>query len=166
MAVNTRTRTGWYIAPNIFMALARAIPDQVQAFTGLPASLLAYGVGPDGRVYNDHLFQGGGQGASAHGDGKAALLWPTSAANTSVELFETRTPVLVLEKGLVADTGGAGRHRGGVGQVVRVRKLLDDGYITAEGAERDYGCVPGDGGIDTVATAARRIRLKSGGRPS
>jgi N-methylhydantoinase B/oxoprolinase/acetone carboxylase alpha subunit len=130
MAVNTRTRTGWYIAPNLFMALARAVPQQVQAFTGLPASLLAYGVGPDGRVYNDHLFQGGGQGASARGDGKSALLWPTSAANTSVELFETRTPVLVLEKGLVVDTGGAGRHRGGLGQVVRVRKLLDDGRPT------------------------------------
>src|SRR5262245_20045376 len=130
MAVNTRTRTGWYIAPNLFLALARAMPEQVQAFTGLPASLLAYGVAPDGRVYNDHLFQGGGQGAWARGDGKSAVLWPTSAANTSVELFEARTPVLVLEKGLVADTGGAGRHRGGLGQVVRVRKLLDDGQPT------------------------------------
>jgi len=252
MAVNTRTRTGWYIAPNLFMALARAVPQQVQAFTGLPASLLAYGVGPDGRVYNDHLFQGGGQGASARGDGKSALLWPTSAANTSVELFETRTPVLVLEKGLVADTGGAGRHRGGLGQVVRVRKLLDDGrptlaslhpdgvmtrtpglfggrpggavrgvmldpagrvvhdygigalvtlsapdqileirlaggagygdpldrpvdevqrdldlgYVTAEGTERDYGCVLVNGGIDPAATTARRVALKSDGRPS
>ncbi|HWO93124.1 MAG TPA: hydantoinase B/oxoprolinase family protein, partial [Methylomirabilota bacterium] len=218
----------------------------------LPASLLAYGVGPDGRVYNDHLFQGGGQGASARGDGKSALLWPTSAANTSVELFETRTPVLVLEKGLVADTGGAGRHRGGLGQVVRVRKLLDDGrptlaslhpdgvmtrtpglfggrpggavrgvmldpagrvvrdygigalvtlsapdqileirlaggagygdpldrpvdevrrdlhlgYVTAEGTERDYGCVLVNGGIDPAATATRRVALKSDGRPS
>jgi 5-oxoprolinase (ATP-hydrolysing)/N-methylhydantoinase A len=130
MAVNTRTRTGWYIAPNLFMALARAVPGQVQAFTGLPASLLAYGIGPDGRVYNDHLFQGGGQGASARGDGKSALLWPTSAANTSVEVFETRTPVLVLEKALVADTGGPGRLRGGLGQMVRVRKLLDDGRPT------------------------------------
>ena len=62
MAVNTRTRTGWYIAPNLFMALAPAPPGTVQAFTGLPASVTFYGVGPDGRVFNDHLFQGGGQG--------------------------------------------------------------------------------------------------------
>ena len=47
-----------------------------------------------------------------------------------MELFEARTPVLVLEKGLVADTGGAGRHRGGLGQVVRVRKLFHDGQPT------------------------------------
>jgi N-methylhydantoinase A/oxoprolinase/acetone carboxylase beta subunit/N-methylhydantoinase B/oxoprolinase/acetone carboxylase alpha subunit len=126
-SVNVRTRTGWYIAPNLFMALAGAVPDQVQAFTGLPASMTLYGQGPDGRFYSDHLFQGGGQGASAQGDGKSALLWPTSAANTSVELFETRTPVLVLEKRYLPDSGGPGRHRGGLGQVVRVRKLADDG---------------------------------------
>ena len=27
-SVNVRTRTGWYIAPNLFMALARAVPDR------------------------------------------------------------------------------------------------------------------------------------------
>jgi 5-oxoprolinase (ATP-hydrolysing)/N-methylhydantoinase A len=126
-SVNVRTRTGWYIAPNLFMALAGAVPEQVQAFTGLPASITLYGQGPDGRFYSDHLFQGGGQGASAGGDGKSALLWPTSAANTSVELFETRTPVLVVEKRYLPDSGGPGRHRGGLGQVVRIRKLADDG---------------------------------------
>ena len=137
MAVNTRTRTGWYIAPNLFIALAPAAPQAVQAFTGLPASVTFYGVGPDGRVFNDHLFQGGGQGASAQGDGKSGLLWPTSAGNTSIELFETRTPVLVLEKNYVPDTGGPGRHRGGLGQIVRVRKLHDDGRPALAGLHPD-----------------------------
>ena len=137
MAVNTRTRTGWYIAPNLFMALSRAAPEAVQAFTGLPTSITFYGVGPDGRVFNDHLFQGGGQGASAQGDGKSGLLWPTSAGNTSIELFETRTPVLVLEKNYVPDTGGPGRHRGGLGQIVRVRKLHDDGRPALAGLHPD-----------------------------
>lgn len=127
MAVNMRTRTGWYIAPNIFGALADAAPEKVQAFTGLPSSALFYGVGPDGIFYSDHLFQGGGQGASAHGDGQSALLYPTSAANTSVELFETRVPALVVEKALIADSGGAGRKRGGLGQVISARKLENDG---------------------------------------
>jgi 5-oxoprolinase (ATP-hydrolysing) len=127
MAVNTRTRTGWYIAPNVFGALAEAAPDKVQAFTGLPSSALFYGIGPDGVFYSDHLFQGGGQGGSAHGDGQSALLYPTSAANTSVELFETRVPALVLEKALIADSGGAGRKRGGLGQIIAARKLEDDG---------------------------------------
>ena len=127
LAVNMRTRTGWYIAPNVFGALAEAAPDRVQAFTGLPSSALFYGIGPDGLFYSDHLFQGGGQGASAHGDGHSALLYPTSAGNTSVELFETRVPALVLEKAFMTDSGGPGRQRGGLGQVVSARKLEDDG---------------------------------------
>jgi 5-oxoprolinase (ATP-hydrolysing)/N-methylhydantoinase A len=126
MAVNTRVRTGWYLAPNVFMALAEALPYRVQAFTGLPSSALFYGTEPDGRSYADHLFQGGGQGGSAHGDGKSGLLWPTSAGNTSIELFETRVPILVLEKSYLADTAGPGRQRGGLGQIVRARKLFDD----------------------------------------
>ncbi len=126
-SVSIRTRIGWYLAPNVFTGLADAAPDKVQAATGLPVALNLYGREADGRVYTDHFFMGGGQGASAHGDGKSALLWPTSAANTSVELLETRAPALVLEKTLVPGSGGAGRFRGGLGVRARLRKLYDDG---------------------------------------
>jgi 5-oxoprolinase (ATP-hydrolysing)/N-methylhydantoinase A len=129
-AVNLRTRTGWYLAPNIFRALAQAAPDQVQAFTGLPTAANIYGRSGDGGYYSDMLFSGGGQGASARADGKSGLLWPTSAANTSIELIESRAPVLVLEKSYLVDSGGAGRFRGGLGQIVRLRKRLDDGQPT------------------------------------
>ncbi len=129
-SVNLRTRTGWYIAPNIFRALAEAAPDQVQAPTGLPHAINIYGRDSEGALYADHFFMGGGQGACSHADGKSALLYPTSASNTSVELMETRAPVLVIEKSLVADSGGAGRHRGGLGVRTRVRKLHDDGLPT------------------------------------
>ena len=242
LAVNMRTRTGWYIAPNVFGALAEAASGRVQAFTGLPSSALFYGIGPDGIFYSDHLFQGGGQGASERGDGHSALLYPTSAGNTSVELFESRVPAIVIEKAFLADSGGPGRQRGGLGQVISARKLdndgkpcqvglypmgvlkpvqglfggrpggrsggtvgrfdgaaqdvgvgalsvletpeeyaelrvaggsgfgeplerafeavqrdLDAGYITAEGAERDYGCVVrADGVVDRAASERRR----------
>ncbi|MFC0407466.1 hydantoinase B/oxoprolinase family protein [Roseomonas elaeocarpi] len=129
-AVNMRTRTGWYLAPNIFRALSEAAPGLVQANTGLPVATNVYGRDAGGHTYSDHLFIGGGQGASARGDGKSGLLWPTSASNTSIELFESRAPVLVVEKCYVADTGGAGRFRGGLGQRVRLRKLTDDGQAT------------------------------------
>ncbi|MEM9224311.1 MAG: hydantoinase B/oxoprolinase family protein [Pseudomonadota bacterium] len=144
-SVNIRTRTGWYIAPNVFAALAGAAPDKVQAFTGLPSSLLYYGQDPDGVFYSDHLFQGGGQGASAHGDGISGLLYPTSAANTSVEVFETRVPVLVIEKGLVADTGGPGKRRGGLAQRIRTRKLHDDGAFCQVGIYPNGVFAPIDG---------------------
>lgn len=127
--VNSRTNTGWFVAPALFGALAKVLPDRVQAFTGLPMTVGAYGSDDDG-TYNDFLFQGGGQGASANGDGQSSLLYPTSAANTSIEMFEVRTPMLVEEKGYIADSGGAGMHRGGLGQRVEVRKLVDDGRPT------------------------------------
>jgi 5-oxoprolinase (ATP-hydrolysing) len=126
-SVNQRTQSGWYCGPAVFKALAPILPQRVQAFTGLPLGMGAYGVDGEGRVYNDHLFQGGGQGGSASGDGQSALLYPTSAANVSVEMFENRTPLVVECKELIPDSGGAGRHRGGLGQRVRIRKLADDG---------------------------------------
>jgi 5-oxoprolinase (ATP-hydrolysing) len=126
-AVNMRTMTGWYCSPAVFRALAPVLPNQVQAFTGLPMGAGAYGYDQRGRMFNNHLFQGGGQGASGHGDGKSALLYPTSVGNVSVEMFENRTPMLVECKELITDSGGPGRFRGGLGQRVRVRKLHADG---------------------------------------
>ncbi len=129
-SVNLRTRTGWYLAPNIFRALSQAAPHQVQSFTGLAVAANIYGQDEQGHFYSDMLFCGGGQGGSARGDGHSTLLWPTSAANTSIELIESRAPVVVLEKTYVTDSGGAGRHRGGLGQRVRLRKREDDGLPT------------------------------------
>ena len=123
--VNVRTNTGWFVAPAVFSALAEALPNSVQAFTGLPIIIGAYGM-RGGETFNDYLFQGGGQGGGAKGDGKNGLLYPTSAGNTSVEMFETRTPLLVEEKSYLPDSGGAGKHRGGLGQRIRLRKRYED----------------------------------------
>ena len=126
-SVAIRTRTGWYIAPNIFKALAHAVPDQVQSFTGLPVAANVYGQDATGATYSDLLFTGGGQGGCSHADGRSGLLWPTSAANTSIELIESRAPILVQEKAFVPDSGGAGEYRGGLAQRIRLRKRVDDG---------------------------------------
>jgi 5-oxoprolinase (ATP-hydrolysing) len=167
-SVNLRTRTGWYLAPNIFRAMAQAAPDKVQAFTGLPVPLTVYGQDGEGRTYSDLLLNGGGQGASQHGDGKSAFLFPTSAANASVEAFESRVPVLVLEKTYVPDSGGAGKHRGGLGQRLRLRKLRQDGLATyvslyPEGIGMNpqglFGGLPGGGGHGYVLSeSGERIR--------
>lgn len=126
-AVSQRTMVGWFCGPAVFRALAEVLPDRVQAFTGLPAVCTAYGHDERGEVFNDHIMFGGGQGASAHGDGYAALMYPTSAGNVPVEMFEQRAPLLVERKELIPGSGGRGRHRGGLGQEVVLRKLYDDG---------------------------------------
>lgn len=126
-AVNQRTMTGWFCGPALFTALAPVIRDRVQAFTGLPASGSAYGRDLRGRTFNDHMMFGGGQGGSQHGDGHAALMYPTSAGNVPVEMFEQRTPILVERKELLPDSGGPGQYRGGLGQRTVFRKLYPDG---------------------------------------
>ena len=133
MAVNARTRTGWYIAPNIFSALSKATPNNVIAYIGLPSMIEVYGFDKNNKSFHDLLFQGGGQGGSAHGDGKSGILYPTSASNTSIEMFENRAPILVLCKEFVIDSAGAGHKRGGLGQIVKIRKLYDDNLICKAG---------------------------------
>ncbi len=125
-AVNQRTMVGWFCGPAVFRALAPVLPDRVQAFTGLPISTTAYGRDRNDRAFNDHIMFGGGQGASRSGDGKSALMYPTSAGNVSVEIFEHRTPLLVERKELISDSGGPGEHHGGLGQRMRLRKLYGD----------------------------------------
>lgn len=121
-SVNQRTRTLWNLPPPIMRALAPLMPDQVQAFTGCPVSIKTYGRNGNGVPFNDHLFQGGGQGGSRHGDGAGALLYPTSASNVSVEMFEVRTAFMVEEKEHIPDSGGPGVHRGAPGQRVTLRR--------------------------------------------
>jgi 5-oxoprolinase (ATP-hydrolysing) len=130
-SVAMRVRTGWYMAPNILQALSAAAPGLVQAHTGLPLAIKIYGRDCHGSTFSDHFFMSGGQGASTDFDGKSAILWPTSAANTSIELFETRVPVLIIEKSLIANSGGPGRRRGGLGSRTLLRKLYDDNLPAA-----------------------------------
>lgn len=170
-SVNIRTRTGWYLAPNIFTALSDAAPGQVQAFTGLAVASTVYGKDQSGSFYADMLFCGGGQGGSARGDGHSALLWPTSAANTSIELMESRAPVLVEEKAYLTDSAGPGRHRGGFGQRVVFRKRDDDGQtmlvsVYPEGVNNPipglFGGLPGMGARGRVLDPAGKVLVDCG----
>lgn len=122
-SVGLRVNTGWYLHELIFGALAEILPDRVQAGNGLMSSLRAYGIDPTGRPYNAHLFAGGGRGAGGGKDGVSGNMFPSSAANVPVEVFELNAPVLVTEKEFIPDSAGAGALRGRPGQRVSFAKL-------------------------------------------
>jgi N-methylhydantoinase B/oxoprolinase/acetone carboxylase alpha subunit len=122
-SVGLRVNTGWYLHELIFGALGNVLPDRVQAGNGLMSSLRAYGIDPAGRPYNAHLFAGGGRGAGGGTDGLSANMFPSSAANVPVEVFELNAPVLITEKELMPDSAGAGRLRGWPGQRLSLAKL-------------------------------------------
>lgn len=122
-SVRTRTRSGWYIHSALAGALAQVLPDRVMAPNGLMGGIMAYGAEPGGRRYYAHFFDGGGMGAGRDSDGSGGLIFPSSASNVPVELFEVAAPILIHEKELLTDSGGAGRHRGGPGQRVSYSRL-------------------------------------------
>ena len=122
-SVGSRVNTGWYIHGAIFGALAQALPDRIQAGNGLMSSIHTYGTEADGRVFNAHLFCGGGRGATSSGDGMGLNMFPSSASNVPVEVLELNSPTLVVAKELMTDSAGAGRHRGSPGQRIVLAKL-------------------------------------------
>ncbi|WP_428928912.1 hydantoinase B/oxoprolinase family protein [Marinibacterium sp. SX1] len=130
--VSLRTRTGWYSSPNIFRAMAETVPGAVRAYSGLPSVLTFWGTDAEGQPFSEMLLMGGGQGAGQGLDGRGALLWPTSAASSSLELLEQRLPIIVQEKGFVTDSGGPGAARGGPATRIRVRRRDAAGEMTCQ----------------------------------
>jgi N-methylhydantoinase B/oxoprolinase/acetone carboxylase alpha subunit len=122
-SVRTRTRSGWYAHSAINAALAGVLPDRVMAPNGLMGGIAAYGRDPSGRQYYAHFFDGGGMGAGRRSDGSSTLIFPSSASNVPIEMFEVAAPILVHEKEMLTDSGGAGRRRGGLGQRVSFSRL-------------------------------------------
>jgi N-methylhydantoinase B/oxoprolinase/acetone carboxylase alpha subunit len=122
-SVRTRTRSGWYIHSALSAALADVLPERVMAPNGLMGGIMAYGKDAGGRQYYAHFFDGGGMGAGAKSDGNPTLIFPSSASNVPVEMFEVAAPVLMHEKEFVCDSAGAGLHRGGHGQRVSFSRL-------------------------------------------
>ena len=122
-SVGSRTNTGWFIHAAVFNALAQVLPEGIQAGNGLMSSLRTYGVNTNGKVFNAHLFSGGGRGATSAGDGMGNNMFPSSASNVPVEVFELNSPALIVAKEFISDSAGAGKYRGSPGQRIIISKL-------------------------------------------
>ncbi|MDX0559410.1 hydantoinase B/oxoprolinase family protein [Sinorhizobium medicae] len=66
------------------------------------------------------LFNSGGAGARATLDGLSATAFPSGVHSMSIEATEHVGPVIFWRKELRDGSGGAGRFRGGLGQVVEI----------------------------------------------
>lgn len=65
-------------------------------------------------------FHSGGTGARPASDGLSATAFPSGVRNVPVEIIEAITPVVFWRKEYIADSGGAGEHRGGLGQIIEI----------------------------------------------
>ena len=127
VAVNGRNMVGHMIPACIFRALQTVLPDRVLADGGgAPIwALTLVGERSDHSLFVVGQFVHGGMGAQRGLDGLDTLSFPSNCKTTSVEMLEKSVPVLVEEKELIADSGGAGAFRGGLGQRFRLRSLSD-----------------------------------------
>jgi N-methylhydantoinase B len=128
-AVAARMQIGHFMTEIIYRALAKAVPNQVIAASGgTPATMnVFYGRRKDGKPWHSVIIRGGGMGGSASADGHYVSIFPANGANTPVEIFESDTPLLVEKRELMADSGGAGKMKGGLGRR-EVLRIPDDEY--------------------------------------
>jgi len=92
---------------------------------------------------------GGGGGAQPHVDGMDGIhVHVTNTQNMPTEALENEFPLMVDEYGLAQDSGGGGRHRGGLGIVRQVRALQDGTIFTCRSDNHRQGSSGAQGGHD------------------
>ena len=123
-ASSMRGITGYRLSDVMNGALAQLVPERVPA-AGEGGSTLAFFTGSrDGEpwVYSELVV--GTWGGRPGADGNDGLANPcASMANIPVEVAETEWPIVIERYGLVPDSGGAGRYRGGLA-VERVWRVV------------------------------------------
>jgi N-methylhydantoinase B len=117
--VVARAVIGHFLPHVISGALSQAIPGRVMA-EGAANIWILHVTGKDtgGKPFVLHVINSGGTGALADKDGLGATGFPSGVLGTPVEVIESISPVVVDGKALRPDSGGAGRHRGGLGQII------------------------------------------------
>jgi len=151
------------VIDTIFKALAPAIPDRTIAahHADLVVATL-YGVGLDGRFFIGSVGPvGGGWGAKSRADGVSVTVCINDGDthNGPTEQLEAKYPLLVERYALRPDSGGAGRHRGGLGAEL-VATALSSFSVSAYTERRHcppWGLAGGQAG------AGNRVDLRVGG---
>jgi len=170
--VSTRHVTGQLLPDLMFGCLAQAMHGEVPAEgTSCLWNLIA--MGGDSRVeaaaelvaksrpFNVMSFHSGGTGARPGKDGLSATAFPSGVKNCPVEITEALSPLLITRKEYRVDSGGPGRHRGGLGQVMEAVHLDEAPYIVSANYDRViYPARGRDGGGDGARGV---VRLGSGG---
>ena len=115
----SRMLIGHYLPILVFGCLGQVVPDRVMAACGSPMwGMNQSGVNASGKPYANMFFYNGGMGANRRGDGISCLSWPSNVSSTPIEITEHIAPLRVHYKRLRPDSGGVGRHRGGLGQEI------------------------------------------------
>ncbi len=106
------------------------------------------------------LFNSGGTGARPSLDGLSATAFPSGVKTMSIEATEHTGPIVVWRKDLREGSGGAGAHRGGLGQTIEIEPR--EGYEFFFNAMFDRIENPARGRSGGQAGAAGNVALADG----
>jgi N-methylhydantoinase B len=111
--------TGLLAGEVILKALAQGMPDLIPACSGGDVcSMMGLGINPrNGDPWQEATNEAVGFGGTAAADGEDGImhLSEPGCRNNPVEVLETKSSMIIDSYGYRQDTGGAGKHRGGVG---------------------------------------------------
>lgn len=133
----SRMLIGHYLPMLVFGCLGQVVPERVMAACGSPMwGMNQSGLRENGKPYANMFFYNGGMGGNVHGDGVTTLSWPSNVSSTSIEISEHIAPLRFHHKKLRPDSGGPGRHRGGLGQEILIESRSDSPIAVSFLAER------------------------------
>jgi N-methylhydantoinase B len=158
--------TGFRMMDCLMGALAQAVPDRVAADGSGGSTIPSIGGINNGEPYVFVETMMGAWGATTSNDGQDGVAHlGANQSNIPIELIETNYPLRIERYGYVADSGGPGRHRGGLA-IERVFKFLGDkGLLTIRSDKRRFppfglaGGGPGSGSLNVInpGTADERV---------
>lgn len=114
--VVSRHLASTFINAAVLNALAEAVPQSAIAESGSYGMPVLSGADAGtGRPFVYWFLCNGGMGARPDKDGLNTASFPANIATVSAEIVENVSPLSVTKKGLITDSGGAGKFRGGCG---------------------------------------------------
>jgi len=138
--VSSRNLTSMILADAIMNALGQAAPGRATAAGGPYQGIIVSGQDPRlSRFYVDYENYAGGQGGSAVGDGADVMqLHTTNTSNLPIEVTELEFPLRVERYEMICDSGGAGRHRGGLGVRRDLRLVAPQATLALRSARQRF----------------------------
>ncbi|MBI4320809.1 MAG: hydantoinase B/oxoprolinase family protein [Chloroflexi bacterium] len=125
-----------FVSAAVFGALAKVIPDRVIAESGNYVLPSIMGTDDRGQPFAYWFATRCGMGARPGLDGYSGTNYPASVGTVPIEIVEKVSPVFVLCKGFVPDSGGPGKHRGGCDQEITFRVRSDQPIVFSAMFER------------------------------
>ena len=163
--VAVRHVIGHFVTDLCMGAVAEALPDVVPAegsgaLWNFQASARSADVADPRPPVEMLMFNSGGSGARPGLDGLTATAFPSGVRTMSVEATEQVGPIVVWRKEIRDNSGGAGRFRGGLGQVIEIAPA--DGYLFEFSAMFDRVDNPARGRAGGGDGANGAVRLDDG----